>query len=153
VGGAGGAGSERSTGQQGVADRVEADRHGVHGDLRPSRRHVDPERCEDVVAEEPTGVAGLAGPCPQRQLEVGEGAVGTREVDPEHRDGQRRVDEHESRPAQRHQRTSQHHQHDDAVDDRHGPREQQHVAQPGTNGPLQGSAARRRRGGGGDPSR
>jgi hypothetical protein len=112
--------------QQGVAEGVETDYDGVDTDLRPARAHVEPHRREDVVAQEAAAVDRAARPLPQLQLERRQRAVGPGEVDREHREGERRVHQHEPRHPQRHEGTGQHQQHDDAVQHRDRTREQPH---------------------------
>jgi hypothetical protein len=107
----------------------------VDADLRRRRGHVQAQRGEHVVAEEPAVVAGLPGPGAQRELQVGERAVRAGEVHHQHRQRDRRVHQGEPRPTQRDQRAGQHHQHDDAVQHGHRVREEPHEHQRGTSTP------------------
>jgi hypothetical protein len=80
--------------------------------------HVEPERRQGVVAEEPTGVRLAAGPLAQRQLQLGERARRSGQVDREDRRGHRRVHPQQPGQAQRDQRAGHHEDDGQRVDHR-----------------------------------
>jgi hypothetical protein len=104
-----------SSGHQAVPEHVDSEGDRVDADLRAGRRDIDAQRLEQVVAEEAAAVPRLPRPLPQRQLQRGQRAVGTGEVDAEDRQGDWRVDQQQSRPAQGDQRAGQHEQDGEAV--------------------------------------
>jgi hypothetical protein len=118
--------AEGSGRQQAVAEHVEPQRDRVDADLRAGGVDVEPERPEQVVAEEATAVRGLPRPVPQPQLERGQRAVRAGEVDAEDRQGHRGVEQQKARPPEREQRAGQHEQDGGRVQEHHRRGEQHH---------------------------